>query len=71
MNPRKNLARQEENVWTPNVMWAARRLLRAQHRLGEEQDDKLIDLVIALEALVLNKKERDKQKNLSSGAGRL
>jgi hypothetical protein len=59
------------NVWTPNLMWAARRLLRAQHRVGEEQDDKLIDLVIALEALVLSKKERDKQKNLSSRAGRL
>jgi hypothetical protein len=63
--------RMTSNVWTPNLMWAARRLLRAQHRVGEEHDDKLIDLVIALEALVLNKKERDKQKNLSSRAGKL
>lgn len=59
------------NPWPPNLMWAARRLLRAQHRVGEEQDDKLIDLVIALEALLLNKKERDKQNNLSSRAAKL
>jgi hypothetical protein len=53
--------------WEANLIAASRRLIRAQRRMGFESDeDKIIDLVISFEALVLNKNERGKQRNLAS-----
>jgi len=53
--------------WPKNLTAAAQRLIRAQRRRGFDRDeDRLIDLIIAFEALVLNKNEHGKQKQMSS-----
>ncbi len=57
--------------WPDNIRWSARRLLRAQQRKGNELDDKLVDLIIALEALVLTSGESGKGTHLSTRAGKL
>jgi hypothetical protein len=53
--------------WPRNLTAAGRRLMRAQRRRGFDRDeDRLIDLIIGFEALVLNKNERRKQERMSS-----
>ena len=43
--------------WSPNLSAAGRRLLFAQNRMGGSHDeDTLVDLIIAFEALVVKKK---------------
>jgi hypothetical protein len=56
-----------KSPWPPSLRAAGRRLLRAQSRFGHYRDaDRLIDLVIAFEALVIKKKEWSKQSKLAS-----
>lgn len=58
--------------WPRNLTASARRLIRAQRRRGSDRDkDRLIDLIIGLEALVLNKDEHRKQQKMSSRFSKL
>jgi len=53
--------------WPQNLTAAGRRLIRAQQRRGFHRDeDRLVDLMVAFEALVLNKYEYGKQRNMAS-----
>ena len=58
--------------WLPNVFAAGYRLLLAQNRMGHNRDeDRLIDFIIAFEALVVRKYERGKAAVLSERAAKL
>ena len=53
--------------WPEYLRAAARRLIRAQGRRGFERDeDRLVDLVIGFEALVLKKNEHRKQHKMAT-----
>lgn len=58
--------------WSPNLQAAARRLIQAHRRSGDHFDeDRLVDLTIAYEALLVKKNERNKGRALSERGARL
>ena len=61
-----------KNDWHPNLKAAARRLIMAQSRSAEGiYEDRLIDMVIAFDTLVLRKKEHGKGDKASKRMARL
>ena len=54
-------AKLTENEWPHNLLAASKRLLRAQHRTFFDLEDKLIDMIIAFEALIIGKYEKKKR----------
>ncbi len=59
------------NEWHRNLLAASRRLLKAQHRTFFDLDDKLIDMIIAFEALIIRKKEYYKRSKAAFRIARM
>jgi hypothetical protein len=65
-------AKHTQVVWQPNLMIASRRLMRMQARVGRDSDeDRLIDIMIGFEALLLSKSDDNKGPLIARRAAKL